>query len=157
VPMNITLRKANLEDLGIIHAIRRDAILGIQAEFSQSALLAWADKRSPEFFADRVAANHVTIASSEGKGIAWGSSSEEWITGLYVCSSWSGRGVGRTLMSRLETEILQRENAYAKLGSSPNAIDFYTILGYVPFGLLDGDGALPMKKRLKTAPEPRFV
>jgi GNAT superfamily N-acetyltransferase len=144
------------QDLGIIHAIRRDAILGIEAELSQSDLLAWADKRSPEFFADRVAANHVTIASSEGKGIAWGSSFEEWITGLYVCSSWSGRGVGRTLMSGLEMEILQRGNVHAKLESSPNAIDFYTILGYLPVGLLDGDGALPMKKRLKAAPESRF-
>jgi GNAT superfamily N-acetyltransferase len=151
--MNLTLRRASLEDLGIIHAIRRDAILGIQFEVSRSAVHAWADKRSPEFFADRVAESHVFIASSEDEDVAWGSSSEEWITGLYVRSSWSRRGIGRALIARLETEIFQRGHICVKLGSSPNAINFYTILGYLPVGLLDGDGAVPMEKRLTVAPE----
>jgi GNAT superfamily N-acetyltransferase len=156
--MNLTLRAARLEDLGIIHAIRRDAILGVPSETGWSDRQTWADRRSPEFFADRVAAGHVVIASAEGDDIGWGSSAEAWITGLYVRSSWRRRGVGRTLMSRLETEMVQRGHTCAKLASSPNAIGFYTMLGYAPVGLPDGDGAVPMKKRLRTAvPKSRAV
>jgi hypothetical protein len=54
-------------------------------------------------------------------------------------------------MSRLETEIVQRGHVYARLESSPNALGFYTKLGYAPVALPDGDGAVSMEKRLGTA------
>jgi len=156
--VSIKLRTASLDDLGIIHAIRRDAILGVPSETGLSDRQTWADRRSPEFYADRLAAGNVVIASSEGDDIGWGSSSDAWITGLYVRSSWSRIGVGRTIMSRLETEIVKRGHACARLESSPNAVGFYTKLGYAPVGLPDGDGAVPMKKRLRTAdPKSRAV
>jgi GNAT superfamily N-acetyltransferase len=155
--MSITLRLASLDDLGILHAIRRDAILGVPSEMGLRDRQTWADRRSPEFFADRVVAGHVVIASAAGDDIGWGSSTEAWITGLYVCAAWSRRGVGRTLMSRLETEIVQRGHACARLASSPNAVGFYTTLGYAPVGL-HGEGAVPMKKRLSmAAPQSRAV
>ena len=156
--MSIKLRTASLNDLGIIHAIRRDAILGVPSETGLSDRQTWADRRSPEFFADRVAVGHVVIASSKGDDIGWGSSADAWITGLYVRTSWSRRGVGRTIMSSLETEIVQRGHTCARLESSPNAVGFYTTLGYAPVGLPDGEGAVPMKKRLRTAaPQSRAV
>jgi len=156
--VSITLRTASLDDLGIIHAIRRDAILGIPSETGLRDRQAWADSRSPGFYADRLASGNVVIASSEGDVIGWGSSADEWITGLYVGSSWSRRGVGRTLMSRLETEIVKRGHACARLESSSNAVGFYTKLGYAPVGLPDGDGAVPMKKCLRTVdPQSRAV
>ena len=156
--MSIKLRTASLDDLGIIHAIRRDAILGVPSETGLSDRQTWADRRSPEFFADRVAAGNVVIASSKGDDIGWGSSADAWITGLYVRTSWSRRGVGRTIMSSLETEIVQRGHTCARLESSPNAVGFYTTLRYAPVGLPDGEGAVPMKKRLRTAaPHSRAV
>ena len=54
--MSLTIRKASSDDLGIIHDIRRDAILGISDDFGVVERQAWADRRSPEFFAERVAA-----------------------------------------------------------------------------------------------------
>ena len=156
--MSITLRTARLDDLGIIHAIRRDAILGVPSETGLRARQTWADRRSPEFYADRLAAGNVVLASAEGDDIGWGSTADAWITGLYVRASWSRSGVGRTIMSRLETAIVKRGYACARLASSPNAVGFYTKLGYAPVGLPDGDGAVPMKKRLSTAdPQSRAV
>jgi GNAT superfamily N-acetyltransferase len=148
-PMRITLRTARLDDLSSIHAIRRDAILGVPSEAGLRDRQTWADRRTPEFFADRVVAGQVVIASAEGNDLGWGSSAEAWITGLYVRAAWSRRGVGRTLMARLETEIVQRGHACARLASSPNAVGFYTALGYMPVGLPDADGAVPMEKRLR--------
>ena len=144
--MSIKLRPASLDDLDIVHAIRRDAILGIPSEAGLSNRQSWADGRSPEFFADRVVAGHVVIASSEGEAIGWGSSADARITGLYVRSSWSRMGIGRMIMSRLEREIVKRGHEYAKLESSPNAVAFYSRLGYTPVGLPDSEGAAPMKK-----------
>ena len=148
--VRINLRTAGLDDLGIIHAIRRDAILGVPSETDRSDRQTWADMRSADYFAVRVAAGHVVIANSAGGDVGWGSSTEQWITGLYVHPLWSQRGVGRTLMSRLEAEIVKRGHACARLASSPNAVGFYAKLGYVVVGVPDSDGAVPMKKRLST-------
>ena len=156
--MRITLRTARLDDLGSIHAIRRDAILGGPAATGLRDRQAWADRRSPAFYADRLAAGTVVLASAEGDDIGWGSSADAWITRLYVRAAWSRRGVGRTILARLETEIVQRGHACARLAASPNAVGFYTKLGYAPVGLPDGEGAVPMQKRLRTAdPQSRAV
>ena len=150
--MSITLRKANVDELGVMHAIRRDAILGIESEsLALSDLKAWADRRSTEFLADRVAAGAVVIAVSEDNPIAWGSSFDDWITGIYVRPSSSHTGVGRTIMSRLESDIVKRGHACAYLESSPNAVGFYAKLGYTPVGLPDDDGTVPIKKSFRMA------
>ena len=43
--MSVTIRKASSDDLGIIHDIRRDAILGISDDFGVIERQAWADGR----------------------------------------------------------------------------------------------------------------
>src|SRR5712691_7548460 len=68
--MSVTSRKASSDDLGIIHDIRRDAILGISDDFGVIERQAWADRRSPEFFAERVSAGDVVLAVSGSSG-AW--------------------------------------------------------------------------------------
>lgn len=145
------MRTASLDDLGSIYAIRRDAILGIPSETGLRERQVWADRRSSAFYADRLAAGMVVIAHAEGDAVGWGSSVGAAITGLYVRAAWSGRGVGRLILARLEEEIVQREHACARLEASPNAVGFYTKLGYAQVGLPDADGAVPMQKRLSTA------
>lgn len=60
--MRIKLRTAGLDDLTSIYAIRRDSILGVPSEASLSDRQAWADKRSPNYYQDRITAGHVVIA-----------------------------------------------------------------------------------------------
>ena len=157
--VSLTIRKANLDDLGIIRDIRRDAILGIESdELGITKRQAWADRRSPEFYAQRVAAGDVVLAVSASTAIGWGSSSGDCITGIYIRSSAGHMGVGRAIMSRLEADIVKRGHECATLESSPNAVGFYTKLGYTSVGLPDDDGAVPMKKRLRMSdPQPRAV
>ena len=151
--MSVTIRKASLDDLGFIHDIRRDAILGISDEFGVIERQAWADRRSPEFFAERVAAGDVVLAVSGRSGLGWGSSSGDYISGVYIRSSSGRTGVGRAIMSRLESAIVKRGHESATLDSSPNAVGFYVKLGYAPVEPPDGDGAVPMKKALRV-PDP---
>jgi GNAT superfamily N-acetyltransferase len=155
--VRIKLRTAGLDDIASIYAIRRDSILGVPSEASLSdspeerlrQRQAWADERSPNYYQDRITAGHVVIASFEEDNIGWGSSSDDCITGLYVCSSWCRRGIGRIIMDNLEMEILRRGYTCARLGSSPDAVVFYTKLGYESVGFPDEDRAVPMKKHLR--------
>jgi len=148
--MSVTMRKASSADLGIIHDIRRDSILGIESDdFGVVERHAWADRRSPEFFARGVAAGEVVLAVSGSGGLGWGSSSGNYISGVYVRSSSGRTGVGRAIMSRLEADIVKRGHEYATLDSSPNAVGFYIKLGYALVGRPDDHGALPMRKALR--------
>src|SRR4051812_16907652 len=80
---------------------------------------AWVDRRSPEFYAPRVAAGDVVLAVSASSPIGWGSSSDDCITGIYIRSSLGHRGVGRAIMSSLESDIVKRGHEWATLESSP--------------------------------------
>ena len=151
--MSVTIRKASSDDLGIIHDIRRDAIFGISDDFGAIERQAWADRRSPEFFAERVAAGDVVLAVSGSSGLGWGSSSRDYISGVYIRSSSGRTGVGRAIMSRLESDIVKRGHECATLDSSPTAVGFYVKLGYTPVGPPDDDGAVPMRKALRV-PDP---
>jgi GNAT superfamily N-acetyltransferase len=148
--MSVTIRKASSADLGIILDIRRDAILGIDsADLGIVERHAWADRRSPGFFARRVEAGEVVLAVSGSSGLGWGSSSGNYIGGVYVRSSSGRAGVGRAIMSRLEADIVKRGHENATLDSSPNAVVFYIKLGYASVGPPGDDGALPMRKALR--------
>jgi len=144
----VTIRKASPDDLGLIHDIRRDAILGIESDDLDDPQ-AWADRRSPEFFADRVAAGDVVVAVSGSSALGWGSSSGDCVTGVYVRPSSGRMGVGCAILSRLEDEIAKRGHEFATLESSPNARRFYVELGYTSVGPPDEDGAVPMRKALR--------
>ena len=74
-------------------------------------------------------------------------------SGVYVRSSLGRTGVGRAIMSRLESDIVKRGHECATLDSSPNAVGFYIKLGYALVGLPDNAGALPMRKTLRV-PDP---
>jgi GNAT superfamily N-acetyltransferase len=147
--MSVTIRKGSSDDLSIIHDIRRDAILGISDDFGVIERQVWADRRSPEFFAERIAAGDVVLAVSGSSALGWGSSSGDYISGVYIRSSSGRRGVGRAIMSRLESDIVKRGHKYATLDSSPNALGFYAKLGYMPIGSLNDDRTVPMRKALR--------
>ena len=144
----IQLRNAQPDDLSAMHAIRRAAILGIAPVSDANAHQAWADSRSSDFYAERVAAGDAIIASLAGDDVGWGSSTANRITAVYVRSSSSHFGVGRILMSALEDAIHARGHGCATLESSPNALGFYAKLGYAETGVPLADGAVPMARRL---------
>ena len=164
----VTLRPANPADIEVIHAVRRDAILGIKSgtstspsgrlftisNFSEMDRRNWADRRSQEFFIDRVASGEILVAVCEGNVVGWGSASRDWVTGLYVSPAVGLRGVGRRIMASLESRIASEGQASVRLESSPNAVQFYVRFAYVPLGPPGSEGAIPMMKVLARA-EPR--
>ena len=157
--MIVTLRQAGLNDLCVIHVIRREAILGIESKgLAETDRRKWADRRSHEFFRDRVASGEVVIAVCEGDAVGWGSVSGDLVTGLYVRPSVGLRGVGRKIVSSLESRIMRKGHVFARLESSQNAVHFYAELGYVAVGPPEDDGEISMKKALgRSSIQPRIV
>ena len=146
----MTFRKATLKDLNAIHAIRRSAILAINAkEISQRECHTWANARTPEYFAPRVKVGLVIIVENkQGEMTAWGSSEEQRIEGIYVKPESGHQGIGRLLMERLEKEISKRGYASARLAASINAVGFYQKIGYVAIDKMRNDKTIPMTKDL---------
>lgn len=146
----MTFRKTTLTDLNAIHALRKAAILAINAkEISPSECRKWANARTPEYFAPRIEAELLIIAKNErGEIIAWGSSDEQRIDGIYVKPELSHRGVGRQLMEKLEKQISKRGYSSARLAASINAIGFYKKIGYVAIDNMRNDKTMPMMKKL---------
>jgi GNAT superfamily N-acetyltransferase len=146
--LNIELRTAQPNDLDTMHSIRRAAILGVQADLKPTVREAWANRRGPDSFVERVAGGEVVIASLAGEDVGWGSCEGDHISALYVCPAYGRRGVGRTLLAQLETTVAQRGHDIVRLESTLNAVSFYAGLGYAQSGSLRVDGSLPMSKRL---------
>ena len=146
----MNFRRGTLEDLELIHEIRRAAILGITSKkLSRTEHRTWAERRTPEYFAPRVEAGAVVIAENEsGEALAWGASVGKRVEGIYVCPESGGCGVGRYLMSELEKQIRQRGNSSARLAASLNAVGFYEKLGYVALGGVSDGKTVPMAKEL---------
>ena len=137
-------------DLDTLHSIRRAAILGVQVDLKPSVRAAWANRRGPDSFVERVAGGQVVIASLAGEDVGWGSSEGDHISALYVDPSFERRGVGRALLAELEATVTRRGHVLVRLESSLNAVSFYEQLGYVQSGALRVDGSLPMSRRLDT-------
>ncbi len=146
----MNFRKGTLEDLELIHEIRRAAILGISSkEFSRTECRTWAERRSPEYFAPRVETGAVVIVENEsGEAIAWGASVGKRVEGIYVRPECGRRGVGRQLMSELEEQIRERGNSSTRLAASLNAVGFYEKLGYVALDGVSDSNSVPMAKEL---------
>ena len=146
--MDLDFRTAQPNDLDTLHNIRRAAILGVQADLKPRAREAWANRRGPDSFAERIVSGEVVIASLGGEDIGWGSSEGDHISALYVRPSFGRRGVGRALLAELEASINRRGHAFVRLESSLNAVSFYEGLGYTQSGSVRVDGSLPMSRRL---------
>jgi len=154
----VTIRRTTLEDVATVDDIRRDAILGIDsAEFDVDDLRRWADDRPAGYFADRIAAGDVVIAFLDAAAVAWGSSTGDYVSGVYIRAAASRRGVGRAIMSALEAEIRRRGHESAFLDASPNAVGFYLVLGYTQVGPVKENNSIPMKRALGTSSPPEVI
>lgn len=140
------LRSADLSDLKVIDSIRRNAILAIESELlTERDRHEWAHRRLKDFFRARVVSGDALVAELDGQVVGWGSVSGNSVTGLYVQPAFSSKGIGRTIMSSLESRIAADGHAEAKLDSSSNAVGFYRGLGYVPVGRTKrGGGSMTM-------------
>lgn len=129
----MNFRQGTLDDLELIHKIRRAAVFAINSkDIDKSECRAWADARTPEYFAPRVEAGLIVIVENEsGEAIAWGSSEGQRVEGIYVSPTSCHCGIGRQLMDQTIRYIVAQWSKQARVGI------FFT---------LSFDCAMPSKK-----------
>jgi hypothetical protein len=82
----IQIRKAQPVDLSVMHAIRRDAILGIRSGLDANVRQAWADRRSADFYAERVAVGDAIIATLADDDVGWGAVALRTVSPRSTCA-----------------------------------------------------------------------
>lgn len=132
-----TVRSARHEDIDAIAALQTRAIMAFGIDiYGEAACKAWA-KIGVQVRHMLLKSGTFFVAEREGVlvGVAgWTADSREpdcaWPRYVFVEPAAAGSGVGRRLMSQVETSAHAAGRSRMKLWSSLNAVPFYRTLGY---------------------------
>lgn len=142
------IRHAQADDDEALARIRREAILVLAgATLSVEQAARWAASAAADRCA-RAIREHAVWVAVEGAALGWVEVNREHIVALYVAPPSARRGVGTALLAHAETAIRNAGYTSARLGASPNALDYYLRRGYEHAGALDDSGAYPLRKSL---------
>lgn len=145
----IEIRRAAASDHAALSAIRRSAILELAvAAMPPSQALQWANQAATDRVT-RAISHHAVWVAVEEAPIGWVEVDRDRVAALYVAPRCCGQGIGSHLLLHAEAAICDGGYAVARLETSANAAAFYSNRGYLPSGVHNADGALPMSKRVE--------
>ena len=127
------LRYGVNRDLLEIAAIHRESISAhCRGEYTDVQVEAWVGNLGPEFYARVLREGCVIVAEIAETIVGFASVRlrEGLVEAVYVRPGWTGRGVGRALLDRIEDIARQHGLLALELCSSLNAVGFYLGLGY---------------------------
>ena len=109
--------------------------------YAQALLDSWSPMPSPsryEWMRDTLLSRLHLVLVAENKreicGFVICSLSDGFIQALYVDPQFSGRGIGKSLLSSAEGYLIRTGISVAKLKSSNNSVNFYKSAGYRVMG-----------------------
>lgn len=144
----MAIRRARPEDAPALARTMRASIRGLaRAAYDPRQIAAWSSLPSLyHAWAMTAGGETVFVAERAGRILGYASLRGGEVTALFVRPSAAGRGLGSTLLSRVEREARRRGRARLVLLASRNAAAFYRARGWagsrttrVP---LPGGGAL---------------
>lgn len=132
-----TIRPARHRDLDDIGALQTRAIMAFGIDtYGEPACQAWA-KIGVQVRHTLLESGTFFVAEQNGQivGVAgWTADSREpdcaWPRYVFVDPATAGRGIGRRLMSKVETSVNAAGRSRLMLWASLNAVAFYEVLGY---------------------------
>jgi putative acetyltransferase len=127
------IRKAKIPDSKSICELFQDTLEKINiADYSQKEIDAWKIADTPEKVKERIRdkKRYMCIAENNNEIIGIGTLKGNIITAVYVKSDRVGKGVGSSILKRLEN--VARKGGYTELSldSSLTAVKFYKNHGY---------------------------
>ncbi len=154
------LRDVAPADLAALAALRRRAVIAVEAPYTADELAAWADVDLGGLrTAVATGSGAVAIAEVDGalQGFAWvEAGTRPHLRSLYVDPRASRRGVGTLLLRRSEQWVRTQGGRWLFVAASLNAVGFYAACGYAsdqPFAVrLDGPSGplqLAMRKMVR--------
>jgi putative acetyltransferase len=158
----VRIRRARVVDRPGILAAHAGAIrVTCRSHYADADVEAWAGRLTPESYDESIAIRDTLVADRDGRLLGFGELdvAATEVRAVYVHPDAGRRGVGRLLLTALETIARLRGLADLRLESSLNAVDFYASAGWRRIG--DGRRTFPggrdiacvvMSKTLSAAP-----
>lgn len=133
----VKIRRGTQEDAPQICKVHTSAIRWIcSSAYGERDIDAWVGALAPESYSDPLATRVVLVAEDDGVVVGFGQLHPEagQIEAVYVAPGQAGRGVGGTILRRLEAEARANGVRRLTLSSTLNAVTFYTGAGYRTVG-----------------------
>ena len=95
------------------------------------------ESHSPEVIKERAEESHFYVVTADDKIIGcggitgyWGSTTESYLTSIFVLPQYQHCGIGKRIMETLEADEYFKRAWRTEIGSSLTAVEFYRKLGY---------------------------
>ncbi len=131
----VVIRRAKEIDCKAILRVHVRAIREIaKSHYTLEEVEAWARPRKPEHYTESVRDKEFYVAEENGVVIGFGTLNQVQgeIEAVYVSPEVARRGVGKTILQKLEERAQDLNIKLLKLDASLNAVPFYKSEGYKP-------------------------
>ena len=133
----MTVRAARVEDAEALWRVHVASIRRLCAGwYSRDEIEAWTARLAPGGYVAAMATHALVVAEEAGAVTGFGELDAERaeVVAVYVAPDAAGRGVGATLLARLEAMAREGGLAWLTLCASLNAEAFYARHGWRPIG-----------------------
>jgi len=133
--MQFQFRDMSPNDINEIIAVHKKSVYGLCSEFySQEDMTIWTDLFSHKFSDEGIKdANNVGIvAIDNNKIIGYGfiNLNDKEVKGVYLIPEFTNKGIGKMILSKLESIAQEHKLDELTLDSTLNAVHFYGKCGY---------------------------
>jgi len=129
----VIIRNATISDAVALWAIRTDAIAQVCARvYSAEVIEKWLAVPMPACWGQVLVDKQALVASRDKQAVGFGilDIKAQTIEAVFVSPGHAGTGIGRRILTALETLATRNELTKLSLSSSINAVRFYTMAGY---------------------------
>ncbi len=133
--MNFEFRKMTQEDVPAVIDVHRQSVYGLCAEhYTEQQMEVWTglfrQKMSEDGMKNRD--NIGIVALQDGRIVGYGflNTADKEVKGVYLLPEVAGRGLGREIVSRLESFAREHHLNGLTLGATTNAVPFYESCGF---------------------------
>jgi len=130
----LSIRPARQEDCHSIMRVHVDAVSGIRtALYTTEEIQAWAAPKKPESYEESIRAKEFFVVEENGVIVAFGVLNQNIseVEAVYVSPRAGRRGIGLSVLQKLEERAHALGLEELRLNASLNAVPFYKRAGYV--------------------------
>jgi putative acetyltransferase len=130
----ITIRRARQEDCQSIGSVHAAAVKGIRTDlYTPEEIQAWAIPKKPESYEESICTKEFFVAEEGSVIVGFGVLNQESavVEAVYVSPGAGRRGIGLTVLGKLEERADALGLGVLRLNASLNAVPFYQRAGYV--------------------------
>ena len=129
----LNIRPARQNDCQSIMSVHVDAVRGIQtALYTTEEIQAWAAPKKPESYEESIRSKEFFVAEEDGEIVGFGilNQGTTEVEAVYVSPRAGRRGIGLSLLLKLEERARALGLEALRLNASLNAVPFYKRAGY---------------------------